>query len=319
MTQKPRPEKTGFFCFFRNMIRPPSLQKNDTIGIIAPGKKIEPGTVEEASRIIESWGLRVQISKNIFSTKHSYMAGTDDERLEDLQTMLDNPSVNAILCARGGYGLTRIIDRLDFNGFLKKPKWIGGFSDVTALHLKLQSLGVCSIHGTMPILFSKSESTSSVESLRKILQEGILPSISAVFDTANKMGEASGSVVGGNLSLITDSLATPSEIDTKNKILIIEEIDEYFYKIDRMMVQLKRANKLTNLAGLVVGYMSELKETELPFGESAKEIILNHVKEFRYPVAFGFPTGHENPNLAWVEGSRATLKVTPENSQLTFA
>jgi muramoyltetrapeptide carboxypeptidase len=300
------------------MIRPPSLQKNDTIGIVAPGKKIEAGTVEEASHIIESWGFRIQAGKNTFSSKHSYMAGADDERLDDLQTMMDNPTVKAILCARGGYGLTRIIDQLDFGMFLKNPKWIGGFSDVTALHLKLQSMGVCSIHGIMPILFSKSESKSSIESLRKILHENILTPLSAAFDPDNKMGEASGPVIGGNLSLITDSLATSSEIDTKNKILILEEIDEHFYKIDRMMVQLKRAHKLTNLAGLVVGYMSELKETELPFGESAKEIVLNHVGEFGYPVAFGFPTGHENPNMAWVQGSHATLKVTDESSLLTF-
>lgn len=299
------------------MIRPAALKKNDTLGIIAPGRKLDNATVQASVRIIESWGYQVKIGNNLFSTAHSYLSGSDEERLVDFQKMLDDPSVKAIICARGGYGTTRILDQLDFSLFLKNPKWICGFSDITALHLKLQSLGVQSIHGTMPVLFSKPESAVSVETLKQILSGNYI-SLEAPSNSKNKLGKTAGALVGGNLSLIVDSLGTTSEIDTANKILVMEEVEEYVYKIDRMFVQLKRANKLQQLAGIVVGHMTDIRETELPFGESIEEIILNHVREFKYPVGFGFPIGHENPNVAWIEGGYATLQVTAQNSSITF-
>lgn len=299
------------------MVQPAALKKNDTVGIVAPGRKLETEAIRAAVAILESWGINVKLGKNLFSAKHSYLSGVDEERLEDLQTMLNDHTVNAIICARGGYGTTRILDQLDFSSFLKKPKWICGFSDITALHLKLQALGVQSIHGTMPVLFSKPESASSVESLRKVLF-GDTVSVEASRHSKNIMGEAKGNLVGGNLSLIVDSLGTSTEIDTKNKILVIEEVDEYLYRVDRMMVQLKRAKKLQHLAGLAVGHLSEMKDTELPFGESIEEIILNHVREFGCPVSFNFPIGHVNPNLPWVLGKLAKLTVTPEKSILGF-
>lgn len=287
------------------------------MGIPAPGKKIPPEVVKSAITMIESWGYQVRIGKNVFSPTHSYLSGSDIERHADLQSMLDDDSIQAILCARGGYGTTRIIDQLDFTSFLKRPKWICGFSDVTALHLKLQSLKVQSIHGTMPIVFPIKDAESSVESLRKTLL-GEFSVLSGGYLPSNRIGEANGEMVGGNLSLLVDSLGTSAEIDTKNKILVIEEVDEYFYKIDRMVTQLKRAGKLSELSGLVVGYMSVLKETELPFGESVYEIIMNGVNEYSYPVGFNFPIGHENPNLAWIEGGAGKLKITHEESMLTF-
>lgn len=287
------------------------------MGIPAPGKKIPPEVVKSAINMIESWGYQVRIGKNVFSPTHSYLSGSDIERHADLQSMLDDDSIQAILCARGGYGTTRIIDQLDFTSFLKRPKWICGFSDVTALHLKLQSLKVQSIHGTMPIVFPIKDAESSVESLRKTLL-GEFSVLSGGYLPSNRIGEANGEMVGGNLSLLVDSLGTSAEIDTKNKILVIEEVDEYFYKIDRMVTQLKRAGKLSELSGLVVGYMSVLKETELPFGESVYEIIMNGVNEYSYPVGFNFPIGHENPNLAWIEGGAGKLKITHEESMLTF-
>lgn len=299
------------------MIQPPFLKKGDTIGIPAPGKKIPVEVVKSAINMIESWGYQVKIGKNVFSPTHSYLSGSDVERLTDFQSMLDDDSVQAILCARGGYGTTRIIDKLDFTSFLKRPKWIGGFSDVTALHLKLQRLNVQSIHGTMPIVFPVKNAESSVKSLRNTLR-GEFAVLKGACHPSNRIGEASGELVGGNLSLLVDSLGTSTEIDTENKILVIEEVDEYLYKIDRMLTQLKRAGKLTDLAGLVVGFMSALKETELPFGESIYEIIMNAVNEFHYPVGFNFPIGHEDPNLAWVEGVAGKLKITREESMLTF-
>lgn len=299
------------------MIFPPTLKKGDTVGIVAPGRKLDVSVVNAAIPSIESWGVNVRTGKNLLSSKHPYLSGTDAERLEDLQNMLDDSSVNAILCARGGYGTTRILDQLNFASFLKNPKWICGFSDITALHLKLHSLGVQSIHGTMPVLFSKLESAGSVESLRKILF-GEQVSLNADHHPRNKIGVAQGNIVGGNLSLVVDSLGTSTEIDTKNKIFVIEEVDEYLYRVDRMMVQLKRAKKLQHLAGLVVGHMTEMKDTELPFGEPIEEIILRHVQDYGFPVGFNFPIGHENPNRAWVQGSTAKLKVTSEISVLDF-
>jgi muramoyltetrapeptide carboxypeptidase len=297
------------------MIQPKALKKGDTVGIVAPGRKLDADVINAAISIIESWGVKVRVGQNLLSSKHSYLSGLDIERLEDLQAMLDDASVNAIICARGGYGTTRILDQLDFTSFLKTPKWICGFSDITALHLKLQSLGVQSIHGTMPVLFLKPESHLSVSSLQKVLfGEQVL--LEANYYENNKMGVTKGILVGGNLSLIVDSLGTSTEIDTKNKILVIEEVDEYLYKIDRMMVQLKRAKKLEQLEGLVVGHMTEMKDTDLSFGESIESIILRHVRDFDYPVAFKFPIGHENPNMAWVHGGMNTLSVTAERSFL---
>ena len=300
------------------MIQPPLLQINDTVGLVAPGRKLDAETIQAAASVIESWGYRVRVGKNVLSEKHSYLAGADHERLEDLQEMLDDPMIRAIICVRGGYGTTRILDPLDFSSFQKNPKWICGFSDVTALHMKLQLLGVQSIHGTMPVLFLKPESSSSVDSLKKILT-GDKINLQADFNQSNISGEAKGKVIGGNLSLIADSLGTSSEIDTRGKILILEEFDEYYYRIDRMIVQLKRAKKLDNLAGLAIGYTTELKESELPFRESFEDIILNHVQGFGYPVGFGFPTGHENPNLSWIQGSTASLLVSKKKSELIFS
>src|SRR5688572_14682613 len=264
------------------MIQPPLLQKNDLVGIVAPGRKLDAGVLREAVKMVESWGLTVRVGKNLTNSSHAYLAGSDAERLEDLQHMLNDSSVKAILCARGGYGTTRILDQLDFSSFLKNPKWVCGFSDITALHMKLQALGVQSIHGTMPVLFSKPDSLSSVEALRKILHGE--QSVWHVRPHAhNRVGNGEGGVIGGNLSLLVDSLGTSSEINTKNKILVIEEVDEYVYRIDRMLVQLKRAGKLQHLKGLVVGHMTELKETELPFGESIETIVRNQVEGFNFP------------------------------------
>jgi muramoyltetrapeptide carboxypeptidase len=299
------------------MIRPTDLQKDDTIGLVAPGRKLDAATLHACTHVIESWGFRVQTSPNLLSSAHSYLAGSDAERLEDLQIMLDSPAIKAIICARGGYGTTRVLDQLDFRALLKKPKWICGFSDITALHLKLQKLGIQSIHGTMPVLFLKSDSTQSVDSLHKVLK-GERAALAANPNSKNKMGSAEGNLVGGNLSLVVDSLGTSSEVDTENKILVIEEVDEYLYKIDRMFVQLKRAGKLQKLAGLAIGHMTDLKDTDLPFGETIESIILNHVKEFDYPVGFGFPVGHANPNLSWVEGGLGKLHVTREKSIIMF-
>jgi muramoyltetrapeptide carboxypeptidase len=299
------------------MISPSILQPGDKVYLCAPGRKLDEDKINHAVAIIQSWGLQVITGKNLLSSKHSYLAGSDTERLKDLQYALDNPSIKAIFCVRGGYGTTRILDSIDFTTFLKNPKWICGFSDITALHLKLQKIRVQSIHGTMPVMFSKNDSASSAESLKSILFGNREP-IVVSHHSSDKEGNGRGELIGGNLSLIVDSLGTSSEIQTEGKILILEEVDEPLYKIDRMLVQLKRAGKLKNLAGLIIGHMTDIKDTELPFGETIEQIILNNTKDFNYPVAFSFPTGHEDPNLSWISGATAKLTVTSESTTLHF-
>jgi len=273
--------------------------------------------IEASIAAFQYWGLQVQLADNLFSEKHSYLAGTDAERLSDFQQLINDPKIKAIICARGGYGSSRFIDQIDFSPLRENPKWIVGFSDVTALHLKLFKLGIQSIHGTMPILFSKPESVNSIQGLFEVLF-GQKNNIEFSASPENKTGKVSGQVIGGNLSLIIDSLGTSSEPDTTKKILVIEEIDEYRYKIDRMMNQLKRSGKLASLSGLIIGYFTDILDSELSFGETPEEIILHHVSEYSFPIAFRFPSGHENPNLAWQHGGEATLIVEKEKSLLQF-
>lgn len=297
------------------MISPPLLKSGDTIGIVATGRKVSALDIQDSRKIFESWGMKVSCSRHLHSTAHSYLSGSDSERISDFQQMLDDPDVKVIVCARGGYGTTRILDQLDFSSLIKSPKWIIGFSDITALHLKLFKLGIKSIHGTMPILFSKSESSSSIESLRSSLV-GESSIISAVANKNNRYGKASAQIIGGNLSLVVDSIGTSSDPDTDGKILVLEEIDEYMYKVDRMLMHLKRAGKLSNLSGLIIGHITDLKEPELPFGETIEQVVLSKISDTHYPIAFNFPIGHENPNVAWVHGSVMSLNVTESGSQL---
>ena len=307
----------GFFIYILSMIIPGVLKRGDKIGILAPARKISPSDVEHAVNIFELWGLKVNLSENIFSNAHSYLSGSDLERLTDFQGMINDNSYKAIICSRGGYGSTRIIDALDFSSLRRHAKWIIGFSDITAIHLRLFKENIVSIHGIMPIQFSKSDSGASIESLRKLLLEGECKiEIPAV--EHNRLGETSGQVVGGNLSLILDSLGTTSEPDTRNKILVIEEIDEPLYKVDRMLTQLRRAGKLNALKGLIIGHLTDIRDTELSFGETVKQIISNAVKDYSYPVCFDFPSGHEHPNLAWIHGGSATFISGATSSSLNF-
>jgi muramoyltetrapeptide carboxypeptidase len=299
------------------MIIPPKLKAGDTVGIVAPARKISPLQLEPAIITLESWGLNTMLSKNIFSARHSYLAGTDAERLEDLQTMIDDPEVKAIFCARGGYGSTRIIDDIDLTPLGKSPKWLIGFSDVTAFQLRLLSFGISSLHATMPIFYGKKESESSVESIRKVLFDGVC-AVTAELSQFNRAGSTTAPVIGGNLSLIIDALNTPSQPNTDNKILIIEEVDEYYYKVDRMFTQLRRSGKLKNLAGLIVGHMTDIKNSDLDFGETVYEIITHAVRDYQYPVAFSFPTGHDHPNDAWIQGAEATLEVSVNKVCLSY-
>lgn len=287
----------------------------DTVMITGTGRKIDRESVNAATTILQSWGLKVLIAPTLFNEHHSYLAGTDQERLGDLQSALDNDAIRGIICARGGYGTTRIIGQLDLGALKKNPKWVAGFSDVTALHLKLIKAGVQSIHGIMPVLFTKADAHSSLETLRAILF-GNPADVHAPHYGLNRPGRAQGRVTGGNLSLIVDSLGTPSEIETRDKILVIEEVNEFRYKIDRMLTQLNRAGKLQPLAGLIVGYMTGIQDTNPSFGESVEDIVFHAVRDYEFPVAFQFPVGHEHPNLAVVHGGLSTLQVTEAGAVL---
>lgn len=287
------------------MLRPSYLKKNDTIGIFACARKITLTELQPAIDIFVSWGLQVVLSKNLFDVYHQF-AGTDAVRTADLQEMLDNENLKAIISARGGYGTLRIIDQLEFNFFKKYPKWVIGYSDITVLHAHIYNLGIETIHATMPINFNKNK--ESVISLHAAL---FGETLTYKFEghALNKSGIAKGALIGGNLSLLYALIGSNSDIDTTGKILFIEDLDEYLYHVDRMMVSLKRAGKLSNLAGLMIGGMTDMKDNQIPFGKTASEIILDAVKEYNYPVCFNFPAGHIDKNLALYFGRKATLTI----------
>ncbi len=287
-------------------IIPSYLQKGDTVAIVASARKISLEELQPAIDIINSWGLKVVLPKNVFCIDNQF-AGTDDERAADMQWALDEENVKAVICARGGYGTVRIIDKLDFTNFIKHPKWIVGYSDITTLHQHInQNFSIASLHATMPINFPKNE--ESTESLRKALFGETL-TYTVPSHVLNRTGEASGELIGGNLSLIYALCGSKSDIDTKGKILFIEDLDEYLYHIDRMMMNLKRSGKLQYLTGLIVGSMSDMKDNTVPFGKTAEEIILDAVKEYNFPVCFDFPAGHIDRNLAIYFNKNTTLSI----------
>lgn len=296
--------------------RPDYLQPNDSIGITATARSVRREEILKAIEIFETWGLQVVLADHLFDV-HDQFAGNDEARRFSLQKMINDPAIKAIVCARGGYGTTRIIDEIDFSPLKKNPKWIVGFSDITVLLYHLYNQGIASVHGIMAGLFDKEGRKESIESLHDALF-GKHITITAANHQFNKLGEASGPVIGGNLSIINNVIGTASDVDTAGKILFIEDLDEYLYHIDRMMVQLKRAGKLQKLKGLIVGDMSAMNDNQIPFGKNAYKIIREHVESYAYPVCFGFPVGHEARNLAIPFGSTGTLVVKEEGATLVF-
>ena len=286
----------------------------DIICLVAPGRKVSTVDVEESVAIFKKWGFQVELGKHLFSDQHSYLSGTDHERISDLQNALDHSTLKAIVCARGGYGSSRIIDQLDFTKFKMNPKWIVGFSDITCFHLMCAQMNINSIHGAMPIQFSKHEAAASIESLRKILF-GEYTKIVAAPNAHNRDGEVNAPLIGGNLSLLVDSLGTRNELQTHGKILLIEEIDEPRYKVDRMLMQLKRAGKLDEAVGVCIGQMTAIGDSTLAFDESIEQIVLSKIP-MGIPVAFDLPFGHEHPNHAWVQGKETTFVVNESESIL---
>ena len=288
------------------MIFPEKLKIGDKIGIISPARKITLNELDPAIKTIESWKLKVELGSNLFEVDNQF-SGTIEQRSTDLQTMIDDDSIKAILCARGGYGTVQIIDNIDFSKLKNKPKWIVGYSDVTVLHSHLNKLGIASLHATMPINFK----TNAKESLAS-LKNGLFGNENNILcgpHTFNKFGKVEAEVVGGNLSILYSLLGSNSDVDTDGKILFIEDLDEYLYHIDRMMMNLKRNGKFTKLKGIVVGGMSDMNDNTIPFGKTAEEIILEYIKEFDFPVCFNFPAGHLDDNRTLVFGKECTLEI----------
>ena len=303
------------------MIYPPYLQPGDRVAIVAPARKISPSEIDAAVRLLRSWQLEVVLPEHLFDSDNQF-AGPDDIRALTLQQQLDDPSIRAILCARGGYGTARIIDQLDFSHFRQCPKWLIGYSDITVLHSHIhQRLGIATLHATMPINIptdADRKTYPSTETLRQALfgapLQYALPS-----HPLNRSGSAQGQLVGGNLSILYSLCGSPSDLDTDGKILFIEDLDEYLYHIDRMMMNLKRCGHLSHLAGLIVGQMSDMHDNTIPFGATAEQIIRHATSEYSYPICFNFPAGHNGTdNHALILGHSATLTVTPDGSTLTF-
>lgn len=296
---------------------PRYLSQGDCIGLVAPARKIDEGELAPAIAFLTQQGFRVKLGKNLFAQCHQF-AGSDAQRAEDFQQFLDDDSVHAILCCRGGYGSVRIIDRLDFTHFCKSPKWICGYSDVTVFHSHLNNLRIPSLHCTMPINiqpnhFDNLSNQSFIKALTGQRVEYTLPA-----NARNRNGVAEGEIVGGNLSILYSLMSSLSDINTENKILFIEDLDEYLYHIDRMMMCLKRAGKLKNLSGLIIGGMSDMNDNTIPFGQSGEEIIASHCSEYGFPVCFKFPAGHIADNVALKLGMRVRLSVNDEGSSLVF-
>jgi len=300
-----------------NKIQPDYLKPGDEVAIISPSFCIDESKLAEAVTFLESWHLKVQIGLNA-SKQTGPFAGSDRERLSDLQKVIDDPAVKAVICSRGGYGVSKIISKVDFSALKKNPKWFAGFSDITVLHTWLNEVcGIMSIHGDMPLNFNNPDKT--IETFISLKQ--------ALFGNLNPIewegstfrpGSASGELTGGNLSLIYSLNGTAAEISTKGKILFIEEVGEYYYHIDRMLTSLKLAGKLKGLSALVVGGMNKIEEAKIPWGKSIEETIYGIVSEFDYPVFFNFPAGHVDDNRAFYIGRKARIELKDKRAVLTF-
>ncbi|WP_396148283.1 LD-carboxypeptidase [Flavobacterium sp.] len=297
------------------MIIPQFLKAADTVAIVCTARKFFPEDAKPAIDLLESWGLKVKLG-NTIGLNNCQLGGTDTERAADFQAQLDDENVKAIWCARGGYGTVRIIDALDFTKFKKHPKWIMGFSDVTVLHSQLNIERVATLHSIMPFTVPTAPEVVK-ETLRKALF-GETISYSIPSKSYDVKGTASGELVGGNISILYSLLGSKSAIDTKDKILFIEDLDEYLYHIDRMMYNLKRNGYFENVKGIIVGSMTDMHDNEIPFGQNEVQIITEIAKENRIPIAFQFPAGHQSDNRTLILGQQVAFEVNEKEIKLKF-
>jgi muramoyltetrapeptide carboxypeptidase len=295
------------------MTFPPYLQKGDCIGIVAPAGYMPTENMETCLNTLQDWGYTVRMGSTTHSHSTNYFSGTDAERLADLQEMMDDIDVKAILCARGGYGMSRIVDQINYKKFKKHPKWIVGFSDITVLHAHLYAnYGIASLHAPMAAAFNDEGYLNPYVNSVKSALEGVPAHYETGSHRFNIEGEAEGELVGGNLSLLAHLTGSSSEFKTKNKILFLEDVGEYLYNIDRMMIHLSRAGKFDKLAGLILGGFTDSKDTDRPFGKTVDDILHEHIKNFDFPVCFHFPVSHETENFALKIGGKYSLTVKRE-------
>lgn len=300
--------------------QPPYLKAGDTVAIVAPSGilKNRIGEIQQAQVLLKSWGLHVVVGKHVFN-QEQHFAGTDDERCEDFQNALDNSKISAIWCARGGYGAVRILDKLDWTQFKQKPKWIIGYSDITAIHSQTHNEGVESLHAMMCVDLAKdlTEIETTVSTFKNALF-GNLSKHTLKGSSFNKTGNASGQLVGGNLTMLHTMLGSSTKINTSGKILFIEEIGEYKYHIDRMIQSLKRAGYFNECKGVIVGDMTKIKKNTTAWGTSIEQLVLNALSEFDFPIAFNMPAGHEKENRALIMGRMINLTVDFGKSTIIF-
>ena len=294
---------------------PPYLKKGDTVAIVCTARKFFPEEAKPAIDLLESWGLKVKLGKTI-GLDSCQLGGTDTERAADFQDQLDNDNVKAIWCARGGYGTVRIIDLIDFSKFKKHPKWVMGFSDVTVLHSHINTLNVATLHSIMP--FTVPKAPEEVKETFKNALFGIKNSYTIPSKSYDKKGVAKGELVGGNLSIIYSLLGSKSSIETKDKILFIEDLDEYLYHIDRMLYNMKRNDYFKNVKGIIVGSMRDMHDNEIPFGQNEVQIISEIAKDLNIPIAFEFCAGHQKDNRTLMLGSQVSFEVNDTEIKLTF-
>lgn len=288
------------------MITPLILKPGNKAMIIAPSGIVPAHSMDTAVKTLQKWGMKVSLGTHVYAS-NSVFAGSDGERCSDFQQALDDSTISLILSARGGYGLTRILDKLSFTKFYSNPKWIVGFSDLTAFHMKAFKKEILTIHGPMGTSFEREKANNSIEELHKLLF-----TFKSVIKTETKQlrtGNSKGRLVGGNLSLICESLGTSTEIDTEDKILVLEDSGDYYYRIDRMLNQLERAGKFKNIKGLVIGSFSDMLNGANAFIESVEEMINRLTAEYNYPVAVSMPIGHEPQNYPFVHGAVYSLQV----------
>lgn len=303
----------------QELIQPPYLKKGDTVLILATAGIINDSTIiNNGVDLLKSWGLHVKLGNYLYEQNHHF-AGTDKHRLEDFQNAIDDDNIKAVWCARGGYGTVRIIDDIDFTKFKENPKWIIGFSDVTVLHNEIHNLGIETIHAMMPSTLKPGdeEQKKAQKSLKKALFGKKIKYRVSESDY-NKDGEAAGQLVGGNLSILYSLLGSKSRISADNKILFIEDVGEYEYHIDRMLLNLKRNGYFDKCKGLIVGGISDVRENDVAFGKTVEEIVLDAVKEYDFPVSFDFPAGHIRDNRTLILGREISLLVKENKAVVKF-
>ncbi len=298
------------------MVTPPFLQPGDTVAIVSTARKLTKSDLDPAIQLVSKWGLKTVLGHTIGAEDHQY-AGDDSLRARDFQAMLDNPNVKAIWCARGGYGTVRMVDALDFSKFITHPKWIIGYSDITVLHSHIHNFGIETLHAQMPLEIEK-KTQAAQDSIFEVLFGKTYRLAYSEENTQNRNGTALGTLVGGNLSVLYSLGGSVSDINTRNKILFIEDLDEYLYHIDRMLQNLKRSGKLEHLAGLIVGGMTQMNDNTIPFGKTTREIVMDAVGAYAYPVCFDFPAGHIPNNKALILGREVRLNVKSAEVSLAF-